>query len=421
MEARHATASPPVLFRQVAYCGAKPYRHGTHRACPPEETRETVTRLLPAAGVTRVADVTGLDVVGFPTTLALRPNSATMACSSGKGLTPAAAFVSGAMEAIELYAAETVKIPSVLASYEEMADRGPIIARNRLPLSRSSLFNVRWPFHWSYGWDLCAQTEVAVPLASLQMARTAHMARHMGAFQVSSNGLGAGNTFLEAVLAALYEVIERDGITCNRLVWESGVRYPSLIPCEAIHRSPLVSGLIEQCDAADVEVRIYDCTVETDVPTYMAYVFNRLPIGLGIFRGYGAHLDTEVAMLRAISEALQGRLNYIAGSRDDIFRAGYWRLQRSDTHDMIRSLREETTTTAPHREPATTPSFEGDVHSLLSRLNRVGFDRVIVVDMTPPDFPISVVRVMVPGLEGYMHYGYTPGERGLKFAAGMSK
>jgi len=284
-----------------------------------------------------------------------------------------------------------------------------------LPLAKRSLFNVRWPFHWSYGWDLCTQTEVAVPLAILQMARTAKIAYHLGAFQVSSNGLGAGNTFLEAILAALHEVIERDGVTCNRLAWERGA-VPLLVPKAALERDAVVSEVIDKCNAAGVDLRVYDCTVDTDVPTYMAYAFNRVPLAWASFAATAAHLDTGIAMLRAISEALQGRLNYIAGSRDDIFRSGYSRLQRADSSEMIRSLLDEVTTVAPERAPATTSTFEGDVHTLLTRLNRVGFDRVIVVDLTPPGFPISVVRVVVPGLEGYMHYGFTPGERGLRYA-----
>ena len=418
---RHSTVPttpvpPPVRFRGIDLRGEKCFREGTHRSRPPEETQEAIRPFLPVAGVTRVADITGLDIVGLPTTLAFRPNSATMACSSGKGLTSAAAFVSGAMEAIELYSAETIEVPSIFASYEDMATRGSVVPENRLPLAKRSLFNRRWPFLWSYTWDICSQMEVAVPLGVLQMARTSQITRHLGAFQVSSNGLGSGNIFLEAILAALYEVIERDGVTCHRLAWQHGTAMPAVVSDTLLRAHPAVSDVINRCEDAGVGVRVYDCMVDTKVPTYMAYVFDRIPVGHGIFRGYGAHLDVGIAILRALSEALQGRLNYIAGSRDDIFRAGYWRLKASDNAKMILSFTEDVTTVAPENTSTATSTFEGDVHTLLAQLSSAGFGQVLVSDMTPAGFPISVVRVIVPGLEGYMHFGFHPGERGRRHA-----
>ena len=44
----------------------KKYRAGTHRIVSPEETLESVRRYFPAMGITRVADITGLDVIGLP-------------------------------------------------------------------------------------------------------------------------------------------------------------------------------------------------------------------------------------------------------------------------------------------------------------------------------------------------------------------
>src|SRR5436309_4237662 len=100
---------------------AKGFTYGTHRSCSPAETWERIKPHFAKAGLTRVADITGLDRVGIPVTLAYRPDSPTMASSTGKGLTLEAALVSGAMEAMELYHAEHVEISVVRCSYEEMA------------------------------------------------------------------------------------------------------------------------------------------------------------------------------------------------------------------------------------------------------------------------------------------------------------
>ena len=72
-----------------------------------------LSRLLPpavavaarAAGVTRLADLTGLDVLGLPVWQAVRPWSLTVSVSQGKSFDPAIARIAAAMEAIEVAAA----------------------------------------------------------------------------------------------------------------------------------------------------------------------------------------------------------------------------------------------------------------------------------------------------------------------------
>jgi ribosomal protein S12 methylthiotransferase accessory factor len=403
----------------VPFRSPKSYIHGTHRTQAPEETFELIEPFLEVAGVTRIADVTGLDRVGLPVTLAIRPNAPTMACSSGKGLTTAAAYVSGAMEAIELHAAETAVLPSIRASYNQMSVDHAVPAVDQLPLTKRSLFNKEWPFHWSLGWDIVTQEELTVPLASLEMSRSRALVTDLGAFQVSSNGLASGNSFLEAVAAALYEVIERDGVACHHAAWQSGHSRPRYVAYRHAHSYTLVSEVLEKCYSADLDVKVIDCTSDIQVPTYLAYVYSAAgDDGVGVFCGYGAHLDPEIAMIRAITEALQGRLNFIAGARDDIFRSAFWRNRRTDPTSFARAveIESQTTSAAPIRQSIVTTSFEGDIDVSIRQLKAAGLQHVVVVDLTPVDFPGHVVRVVVPGLEGYMHYGYRPGMRALRYS-----
>ncbi len=48
---------------------------GTHRSVPIEETLERVSPRLRSFGITRVANITGLDDIGIPTVMVCRPNS----------------------------------------------------------------------------------------------------------------------------------------------------------------------------------------------------------------------------------------------------------------------------------------------------------------------------------------------------------
>jgi ribosomal protein S12 methylthiotransferase accessory factor len=179
---------------------------------------------------------------------------------------------------------------------------------------------------------------------------------------------------------------------------------------------PSVRSLVERLDGCGLSVVLFDCTTDTMVPCYEALIFDDLIPDTGSFRGYGAHLDPHVAMVRALTEAVQGRGVYIAGSRDDMMTLEHRRLRRSSA---ARSGRVEPDTTARLWPSSAADTFEEDCGTMLQRLAGVGIEHAIVVELTPPDFDVSVVRVVVPGLEGYRSLdSYTPGPRGRRSAAG---
>ena len=404
-----------IEFRGRSYRSAKAFRAGTHRTQSPEDTFRLVRPYLAKAGVTRIADVTGLDHIGVPTTLALRPNAPTMACSSGKGVTLDQAYVSGAMEAFELHASETTPLSPIRASYRDLSKSYPMPTVTNLSLAQYSLFTVDWPFYWCLGWDLISQSEIPVPMAMVGMSRASQVGS-LRAFQVSSNGLGAGNSFLEAVTSGLYEVIERDGTACHFHAATHRQRPIPLVSDLALRSFPLVAGVLQKCDQAAVGVLVQECVVDTNVPTYNALTYDTTDRGVPVTRGSGAHLDPEIALLRAITEALQGRLNFIAGSRDDLFRSAYSRIRAGwrDTVNALQDLRTHCPEATP-MESRASDAFETDILDLLSCVQRTGLRNVVVIDLTPPDFPVFVVRVLVPGLEGYVHHGYQPGPRAANF------
>ena len=127
-----------------------------------------------------------------------------------------------------------------------------------------------------------------------------------------------------------------------------------------------------------------------------------------------------IALARALTEAAQTRLTYIAGIRDDLLPAEYEEPPTADVMDaLLDALRQES---ASHlfRE---VPTFAADDlnHDLrweLERLRSAGITRVVAVDLTRPDFGIPVVRVAIPGLDGDIkHPHYVPGPRARQAAA----
>jgi ribosomal protein S12 methylthiotransferase accessory factor len=68
------------------YHQPKRFVTGTHRARTPAETLADFGRHQQTMGITRLANVTGLDVIGIPVYMAVRQNSRSIAVSQGKGL-----------------------------------------------------------------------------------------------------------------------------------------------------------------------------------------------------------------------------------------------------------------------------------------------------------------------------------------------
>ena len=65
-------------------------------------------------------------------------------------------------------------------------------------------------------------------------------------------------------------------------------------------------------------------------------------------------------------------------------------------------------------------SIDADVTHELDRLGAAGFPRAILVDLTRPDTGVPAVRMVVPGLEGWIEKGEpnVPGARRLAVRAG---
>ena len=377
---------------------------------------ERVRPVLPRAGITRLADITHLDRLGVPVTLALRPNSPTLVCASGKGLTLDAALVSGAMEAIEIHHAERVSLPSIHAAHHELGGEIATIPVELLPLTRRSLFRADRPTRWTFGWDLFRQRETAVPWSVVSFEREPVRDPEMMPFQSSTNGLASGENLLEAVCHALFEVIERDACECHAAVSAQREHLPPRVRPETIEY-PLVQDLLGRLERADVEVLILDCAVDTDVPVYTAFLTDVSERGVGISSGHGAHLDPEVAMLRAITEAVQVRAVIVAGSRDDLFRKRQRQIRRFDNNESRRLLCAlPAVVDAGARRSEATATFEGDVHAVLTRLAGIGLDQVIVFDLSRPEFPLHVVKVVVPGLESPLLPFASIGARARAFA-----
>lgn len=394
--------------------GAKGFLDGTHRLVSPSETIARVERLMPLLGISRVANLTGLDPIGIPVVMAYRPNARSLSVSSGKGLTLEAARASALMEALESHHAERVHLPLLLGAERELRHRVPMVDTGALPRVTAGRYDEHRTILWIEGHDLAAGEPAWVPFEMVHTNFTLPLPAGSGCFPMTSNGLSSGNHLLEAVSHGLCEVIERDATTLFQGT-RAELRAPRRVDLATVD-DPRCRAVLDAFERAGIAVGAWDITTDVAVAAFHVAIVDREPHP---FRqmytnvGVGCHPARSVALLRALTEAAQGRLVYVSGSRDDRDRAAY---EHARHPDRTRRAREELAAPGA-RAFAEAPSFEGptfeaDVRFLLERLAAVELRQPIFVDLTKPELGVPVVRVIVPGLEAIREVpGYTPGPR----------
>ena len=188
----------------------KSFYPGAHLLVDPGETLARVKPFMSEMGITRIANVTGLDRIGIPVVMVCRPNSRSIAVSQGKGCTLDAAKASGLMESIESWHAERIELPLRLGSIEDFSQRNRPVNVERLPAMRGSVFRRNLPILWVEGVDLMDQGKTWLPYELVHTYYTRPAPAGSGCFSQSSNGLASGNHALEAISHAICEIIERD-------------------------------------------------------------------------------------------------------------------------------------------------------------------------------------------------------------------
>jgi YcaO-like protein with predicted kinase domain len=394
------------------------------RVIPAEQTWSAIKPILKDFGITRVGEITGLDRVGIPVWIAVRPNARTLSVSQGKGLDDTAAKVSAAMEALEIAHAEQPQLPLRYATAGEIAisGDGDLVDLNALPRMRSSLFGTKRRVPWTTATIWNSGGAVWVPYEIVHADATVPRMEGAGSFMHSTNGLASGNTAEEAILHGLCELIERDALA----VWQhagSSAQAASRLDLESIEGS-ICGDIVGRFRSADLVPTVWDATSDVGIATFLVALYDDTsdPVTrpLPTCRGAGCHPDRTIALCRALTEAAQSRLTAIAGSRDDLGRPHYRDMQSAQA---LASSRDAAYGHAGRRPITAVPtlvteSVAADLNRVVAQLDQAGLTQILVVDLSRRGLPVSVARVIVPGLEGPTHSpSYLPGKRALANAA----
>lgn len=365
---------------------AKAILSGTHRVCSPEETLARIQPFLARMGITRIADVTRLDDLGLPVVQAVRPGSRNLAVSQGKGITKALATASALMEAIELWHAEDPRLP---VRWEEIGTLQPALPYSLydLNLNEQHLLHDALRLEWFPARVLGSQAETYIPADYVRLNFTIRPTWLLPGFYTSSNGLASGNILEEAILHGLYEVIERDTLAHARTNAHTALR----IDHQTIDGAASLA-ILERFKRVGATVDIYGMTSSTGIACFEVALSSSSYAA--VIKGSGCHLDRDVALSRALTEAAQVRLAVISGARDDIQHRAYTEVRQMQP--LVRRPSEQAVTHFHAIPSCNNSDLNTDLALLVNRVCSVAPCAPLVVDLTHPEFNIPVVFVIIP-------------------------
>jgi ribosomal protein S12 methylthiotransferase accessory factor len=345
-------------------------------------------------GITRVAELTGLDTIGMPVYMAVRPLATTVGVSQGKGATPLLARISAVMEAIELCICERYfTTPDAFVATAAELDL-PYTTTEVTPTERSVISDL-FPLRWVPAVSLTDGARTFVPLRSVAMDGVCDGRWRPLTQFCSANGLASGNTLTEATLHALLEMVERystAGMARKPIRQRRVVDLRTLPDCWS-------RDLIEQLLAAGFWLEVVDCSTVPGVPAFAVFLWSSdMP---SIYAGAGSHILPEIALQRALTEAVQSRMSVISGTREDIGSASYRGVRCPVPPPTVEPNHCWDAVPAPLLD-ASVPSGEL-LDWLTDQVSAMSGRPVLRVDMTPPDEPFAVCKVVAPGLPELHH------------------
>jgi ribosomal protein S12 methylthiotransferase accessory factor YcaO len=407
--------------------------NGTSRIKPAKDTLEEVLSIAQKIGVTRLADITDMDILRIPNYSAILPGTEDYIwVYSGKGSTKTHAKVSALMESIERYSSLPSAAPRNFTqkSYDQLSSTNRVLHPEEVVEPMRFQYRNDMITDFLPGFDLFTGEEIMVP-AALAVFRYSPKAPAVDPFAFHhTNGLASGNVEEEAICHALCEVIERDAMSLAELR-ASAIPFHFLraitkalkvkgYPIQAIRADKFtddpsvypdvdisdvkfepIKNIVNKFSKAGIPLIIKDITSAVGIPTFNASSIEWVTHDYGyLAEGHGTHPDARIALLRAITEVSQTRAANIQGARDDLRKINYGQ----DNTDDKRAWQFMPSSNRIKFSEVRTYSNEDileDIKLLLDHLKEDGLTTAIIINLTNPDIGIPVVRAIVPGLETF--------------------
>lgn len=233
------------------------------------------------------------------------------------------------IEAIERIAGmsnETEKNKVIYGSYSKLNSKYNIIDPRKLILhSQTEYKNMNYnlkrysdelEYNWIEGISLKNGKKIFLPEQSIHFGEQKAKIENNCFLYETSNGAATGGTLEEAILYALYEIIERDNFLVN---WYCKFECKEI----DINSTSLkyLRNLVYILKEQDIEIKLYDISMELGIPSVWAMMFTNSPnYKIKAYNAAGCNLNPEKAVESALFEVITSFpiYNYLLKSDDKI-------------------------------------------------------------------------------------------------------
>jgi ribosomal protein S12 methylthiotransferase accessory factor len=343
---------------------------------------------------------------------------------SGKGMTLESAKLSALGEAVERYSGSCLDYDEIIYTckndlHEDTIDPRKLVLYapeqyTTLPYSRYTDSN---RMGWVRARSLVNNQLVYVPAIAIYMNYQAQLPEEC-IFPITSNGLAAGSTLLDAILAATFEVLERDAFI---------IMWLNQLPCERVDPSQHPDkDIVELCEAyhrRNIDIYLYKLPTDHPCSVFMALGLQTNGTdGPAVVVGLGADLDQCRAARKAILEvgqirpALRRRMrNLEVRQRMEKLVANPDTVSDLEDHDLLYASRDSLQAfNFLIEQPINQIDWQlsqawnsvSKMQTMLHWFQAEGCD-LLYYNLTPSDisaFGIYTVRVIIPGFQP-IHFG----------------
>ena len=232
------------------------------------------------------------------------------------------------------------------------------------------------PLQWTWATNMTTGEDVLLPFSWF--------------FAINEfNGPSAGNTYEEAALQGVCEIVERH--VCS-LINNQKLSTPRIDPASV--RDPVGRDLLEKFAANGIELYLNDFSLNTGICTVGALAIDRttFPESSEIVYTAGTTPGAEKALIRAVTEIAQlagdfnSNSNYVASG-----------LPKPLSMDEVAYLTEtEATISMQEMASISDNNIKVEVEHCVAALNRIGME-VFMIDTTHPHLHIPALYTVVPG------------------------
>jgi ribosomal protein S12 methylthiotransferase accessory factor len=307
----------------------------------------------------------------------------------GKGASPIQAEASACMELAErfsFFAFKNNEDNFITGDYQQMREAGyPVLDPSRLLQSvHDSRHDVGFleellqdiPMQWTWATSLTSGLDTLIPFSWF--------------FAINEfNGPSAGNTYEEAALQGISEVVERH--VCS-LVNHAKIATPIIDPASV--QDPVARELLAKFAANNIELYLNDFSLDTGISTVGALAIDRstFPATSEIVFTAGTTPDPEKALIRAITEVAQLAGDFNSGS--NYVASG---LPKPLSMDEVRYLTDSgLSTTIGRMASLADHNIKIEVENCVAALARRDME-VFMLDATHPQLQIPAIYTIIAG------------------------